>query len=170
MEKTSPELIEDIEDVLREQMGTVFGGGLSKTGGVESVAQILNSVSRTSEKNILTNLKERDANLAAEIHDLMFIFEDVIKLPDTTIQRILKEIDSKSLALALKATSPDLREKIYQNMSDRAASMLKEELEYLGAVKLKDVENAQKEILDVARRLEEAGEIVLTLEEEELVE
>lgn len=170
MEKTSPELIEDIEDVLRDQMGTVFGGGLSKTGGVESVAQILNSVSRTSEKNILTNLKERDATLAAEIHDLMFIFEDIVKLPDSTIQRILKEIDSKALALALKATSSELREKIYQNMSERAAGMIKEELEYLGAVKLKDVENAQKEILDVARRLEEAGEIVLTLEEEELIE
>ncbi len=170
MEKTSPELIEDIEDVLRDQMGTVFGGGLSKTGGVESVAQILNSVSRTSEKNILTNLKERDETLAAEIHDLMFIFEDIVKLPDSTIQKILKEIDSKALALALKATSSELREKIYQNMSERAAGMIKEELEYLGAVKLKDVENAQKEILDVARRLEEAGEIVLTLEEEELIE
>lgn len=170
MEKTSPELIEDIEFVLRDQMGTVFGGGLSKTGGVESVAQILNSVSRTSEKNILSNLKERDAGLAAEIHNLMFVFEDIIRLPDAAIQRILKEVDSKSLALALKATSGELREKIYQNMSDRAANMLKEELEYLGAVKLKDVENAQKEILDAARNLEEAGEIVLTVEEEEIIE
>jgi len=170
MEKTSPELIEDIEDVLREQMGTLFGGGLSKTGGVESVAQILTSVNRTSEKNILTNLKERDASLAAEIHDLMFIFEDILKLPDASIQRILKEVDSKSLALALKATTPELQEKIFQNMSDRAANMLKEELEYLGAVKLRDVETSQKEILDVARKLEEAGEIMLTLEEEEIVE
>jgi len=170
MEKTSPELIEDIEDVLREQMGTLFGGGLSKTGGVESVAQILTSVNRTSEKNILTNLKERDASLAAEIHDLMFIFEDILKLPDASIQRILKEVDSKSLALALKATTPELQEKIFQNMSERAANMLKEELEYLGAVKLRDVETSQKEILDVARKLEEAGEIMLTLEEEEIVE
>jgi flagellar motor switch protein FliG len=170
MEKTSPELVEDIEDVLREQMGTLFGGGLSKTGGVESVAQILNSVSRTSEKNILTNLKERDASLAAEIHDLMFIFEDVIRLPDASIQRILKEVDSKSLAMALKATTSELRNKIFQNMSERAAGMLKEELEYLGAVRLRDVENAQKEILDVARKLEEAGEIMLSLEEEEIIE
>jgi len=111
MEKTSPELIEDIEDVLREQMGTLFGGGLSKTGGVESVAQILTSVNRTSEKNILTNLKERDASLAAEIHDLMFIFEDILKLPDASIQRILKEVDSKSLALALKEPHPSSRKR-----------------------------------------------------------
>ncbi len=171
MEKTAPDLINDIEAVLKEQLGSVFGGGLSKTGGVEAVAGILNSVSRTAEKNILSNLRERDANLATEINDLMFIFEDIVKLSNSVIQRILKEVDSKTLALALKATSSDLREKIFANMSERAAAMLKEELEYLGAVRLKDVENAQKDILDVARRLEEQGEIVLSRgEEDELIE
>ncbi|RMH63561.1 MAG: flagellar motor switch protein FliG [Calditrichaeota bacterium] len=170
MEKTSPELISDIEDVLREQMGSIFGGGLSKTGGVDAVAEILNSVSRTAEKNILTNLRERDADLASEINDLMFIFEDLISLPGATIQVILKEVNSSTLALALKATTPELRDKFFENMSERAAAMLQEELDYMGPVRLKEVEAAQKDILDVARRLEEAGEIQLTRgEEEELV-
>ncbi len=171
MERTSPELIEDIEKVLRDQLGTVFGGNLSKTGGVETVAEILNSVNRTAEKNILTHLRDRDPALVEEITELMFMFEDLVHLPPTAIQRILKEVDSKTLALALKATSNELKEKIYQNMSERASNMLKEELDYLGPVRIKDVEQAQKEILEIARRLEEQGEIMLVRsEDEQLVE
>ncbi len=171
MEKTSPELIEEIENVLRDQMGTVFGGGLSKAGGVEAMAEILNAVSRTAEKNILDNLRERDPQLAAEIKDYMFVFEDLISLPDNAIQAILKNVESKTLALALKAASNELREKIFNNMSERAASMLKDEIEFLGAVRVKDVEAAQKQILEVVRSLEEAGEIVLARgEEEEIIE
>ncbi len=171
MGKTSPELIEDIEDVLREQLGSVFGGGLSKTGGVEAMAEILNSVSRTSEKNILTKLRERDAGLATEITELMFMFEDLQHLPDQAIQNILKEIDSKTVALALKAVGEEFKETIFRNMSDRAAKMLKEELDYLGPVRVKDVENAQKSILEVARRLEESGQIVLRSgDDEELLD
>ncbi len=171
MEKTSPELVEDIENVLREQLGNLFGGNLSKTGGVETVAEILNSVNRTAEKNILTHLRERDAHLAEEVTNLMFLFEDIVHLPNATIQRILKEVDSKTLALALKATSNELKERVFKNMSERAAKMLKEELDYLGPVRIKDVEQAQKEILEVARRLEEQGEIMLVRgEEEELIE
>ena len=167
MEKTAPELIEDIEAVLREQLGSVFGGGLSKTGGVETMAEILNSVSRTSEKNIIEHLRERDAALANEITDLMFVFEDLLHLPGSAIQAILKEVDSKTLALALKATSNELKEVIFKNMSERAAKMLKEELEYLGPVRVKDVEDAQKAILETARRLEEQGQIMLVRGEEE---
>ncbi|APF18219.1 flagellar motor switch protein FliG [Caldithrix abyssi DSM 13497] len=171
MEKTSPELVEDIENVLREQLGNLFGGNLSKTGGVETVAEILNSVNRTAEKNILTHLRERDSQLAEEVTNLMFLFEDIVHLPNATIQRILKEVDSKTLALALKATSSELKERIFKNMSERAAKMLKEELDYLGPVRIKDVEQAQKEILETARRLEEQGEIMLVRgEEEELIE
>lgn len=171
MEKTSPELIEDIESVLREQLGSVFGGGLSKAGGVESVAEILNSVSRTSEKNILTHLRERNAGLATEITDLMFMFDDVGRLPDDAIQLILKEVDSKTLALAMKASDEEMKEKFYKNMSERAAKMLKEELDYLGPVRVKDVEGAQKNILEITRRLEENGQIVLARgEDEELLE
>ena len=171
MEKTSPELIEDIESVLREQLGSVFGGGLHKTGGVGSVAEILNSVSRASEKNILTNLRERNAGLANEITDLMFMFEDIGNLPDAGIQLILKEVDSKTLALAMKATDDGMKEKFYKNMSERAAKMLKEELDYLGPVRVKDVEGAQKDILEITRRLEEGGQVILSRgEEEELLE
>ncbi len=171
MEKTAPELIEDIETVLREQLGSVFGGGFSKTGGVETMAEILNSVSRASEKNILSHLRERDVELANEITDLMFVFEDLVHLPASAFQAILKEVDSKTVAMALKATSNELKEKVFQNMSERASKMLKEELEYLGPVRVKDVEAAQKDILEVARRLEEQGQIMLVRgEDEELLE
>lgn len=171
MEKTSPELIADIEYVLREQLGSVFGGGLSKTGGVESVAEILNSVSSASEKNILSNLRERNMELANEITDFMFVFEDLKKLPATAIQAILKEVDSKTLALALKSSTDEFKEIIYNNMSERAAKMLKEELDYLGPVRVKDVEDAQKNILEVARRLEEQGQIMLSHgDDDELLE
>ncbi len=171
MEKTSPELIADIESVLREQIGTVFGGDLSNTGGAEAVAEILNSISRTAEKNILDGLKERDVKLAEEISSLMFLFEDIIKLPDAAIQLINKEVNSKTMALALKATSQELKDKFLRNMSDRAAEMLREEIEYLGPVRVRDVDAAQTEILDVVRRLEEAGEITIGRgEEEEIIE
>jgi len=171
MEKTSPELIEDIEWVLRDQIGTVFGGDLSTTGGADAVAKILNSASRAAEKNILDSLKVRDSKLTDEITSLMFLFEDLIRLSDAAIQRIIKEIDSKTLALALKSTSSELREKIFKNMSERAAEMLQDELKYLGPVRVRDVELAQKNILDVMHQLEETGEITVTrTEEEEIIE
>lgn len=172
MEKTSPELIEEIENVLREQIGTVFGGDLSRTGGAESVADILNSVSRAAEKNILDAFKERDADLFDEIASLMFLFEDINLLPDAAVQNIVKNIDSNTMALALKATSEDLKEKIFRNMSERAADMLKDELQYLGPVRVRDVEGAQKEILEVVRQLEADGEIQISRggEEEEVIE
>ncbi len=171
MEKTSPELIEEIEEVLRDQIGTVFGGDLSKTGGAEAVADILNSTSRSAEKNILDAFKERDADLFDEIASLMFLFEDINSLPDAAVQNIVKNIDSNTMALALKATSEDLKEKIFRNMSERAADMLKDELQYLGPVRVRDVENSQKEILDVVRQLEADGEITISRgEEEEVIE
>jgi len=171
MEKTSPELIEDIEGVLREQIGTVFGGDLSTSGGAEAVAEILNSATRSAEKNILDRLRARDQKLSEEITSLMFLFEDIIKLSDSAIQRIVKEVDSKTLTLALKATSGELKEKIFKNMSERAADMLKDELSYLGPVRVRDVEMAQKQILDIIHNLEESGEIQISRsEEEEIIE
>ena len=169
MEKTSPELIEEIEDVLREQIGTVFGGDLSATGGAEAVADILNSTSRSAEKNILDSLKERDADLFDEIASLMFLFEDINLLPDAAVQSIVKNVDSNTMALALKSCSEDLKEKIFRNMSERAADMLKDELQYLGPVRVRDVENSQKEILDVVRQLESDGEITISRGEDEEV-
>jgi len=171
MEKTSPEYIEDIEDVLREQIGTVFGGDLSKTGGAEAVAEILNSATRSAEKNILNRLREQDAKLSEEITNLMFLFEDIVQLSDLSIQRIVKEVDTKTLSLALKATSNELKEKIMSNMSERAAEMLKDEIQFLGPVRVRDVESAQKQILDIMRQLEETGEIVISHSEgEEIIE
>lgn len=171
MEKTSQELIEDIEDVLRDQVGTVFGGDLSRAGGVESAANILNAVSRSAEKSILGYLRERDPELSNEITNLMFLFDDIIGLDDNAIQRIVKEVDSKTIALALKAAQNDLKEKIFKNMSERAAEMLQDELQFLGPVRVKEVENAQKVLLDVVRELEEAGEIsILSGDKEEIIE
>ena len=171
MEKTSQELIEDIEDVLRDQVGTVFGGDLSRAGGVESAANILNAVSRSAEKSILGYLRERDPELSNEIANLMFLFDDIIGLDDNAIQRIVKEVDSKTIALALKAAQNDLKEKIFKNMSERAAEMLQDELQFLGPVRVKEVENAQKVLLDVIRELEEAGEItILSGDKEEIIE
>lgn len=172
MEKTSPELIADIEEVIRDQIGTVFGGGLRRQGGAEAVAEILNSTTRAAEKNILSNLKEVDPELSEEITSLMFLFEDIHKLPDTSIQRIIKEVDSKTIALALKSTSNELKEKIFSCMSERAAEMLRDELQYLGPVRVRDVEAAQKQVLDIIHQLEETGEIVIgrSVEEEEIIE
>lgn len=166
MEKTSPELVADVEAVLREQVGSVFGGDLSKTGGVETVAEILNSASRAAEKNILESLMIQDQELADEIKSLMFLFEDIIGLADTAIQHIIKAIDSKTLAIALKATSEELQDKFYDNMTERASEMLRDELQYLGPVRVRDVEGAQKQILDVIHQLAESGDIVIARGEE----
>jgi len=167
MEKTSPELIEDIELALRDQIGTVFGGSLSKSGGTEALAEILNSATRTAEKNILAGLKEKDTELSEEVNSLMFLFEDIVKLSSEAIQHIVKEVDSKTLALSLKATSKELKDKILKNMTERAAEMLEDELQYLGPVRVREVESAQKQILDVVHDLEDSGQIVISHDEEE---
>lgn len=172
MEKTSPEMVKEIEDVLREQLGNVFGGDMRTTGGAIAVAEILNSASRAAEKNILDHFRERDPELAMEVTNLMFLFEDLVTLADESIQKVIKEVDSKTLALSLKATSDELQEKIFDNMSERAGGMLKDELEFLGPVRVREVEEAQGVILEVVRRLDEAGEIAISRGEsqDELVE
>jgi flagellar motor switch protein FliG len=171
MEKTSPEMVREIENVLREQLGDVLSADMRSTGGAYAVAEILNSASRAAEKNILDHLRERDPELAMEVTNLMFLFEDLVTLSDESIQKIVKEVDSKILAMALKATSDELQVKVFDNMSERAGGMLKDELEFLGAVRVSEVEDAQTQILDVVRRLDEAGEIAIVRgEAEELIE
>jgi len=170
MEKTSPELIREIESALRDQMGTVFGQEVSKMGGTEAVAQILNSASRSAEKNVLTHIKNRNPKLADEIKNHMFLFEDIEDLSNSAVQMITKELDSQSLALALKGATPGLKDKFMNNMSERAAEMLKDELQYLGPVRVREVENAQKKVIDIVRELEESGEISMTKEEDEIIE
>lgn len=162
MDRTAPEIVREVERVIERKMASVFTGGFTFAGGVKSVAEILNRVERTSEKAIMADLEDRDPELADEIARLMFTFEDIIHVDDAGIQRALREIESKDLALALKGSNDDLRAKIYRNMSARAAEMIKEEIEFMGPVRMKNVEEAQQKIVTVLRRLEESGELIVS--------
>jgi flagellar motor switch protein FliG len=161
MEQTSPEIIRDVEMVLERKLAAVIRPEMTKVGGVKNVAELLNRVDRATEKSILSQLSERDAELANEIRSLMFVFDDIIMVTDAGIQRTLKEIGNKDLSLALKAANEEVKNKILSNMSTRAAEMIKEEMEYMGPVRLRDVESAQSRIVESIRRLEDAGEIVI---------
>ena len=130
-------------------------------GGVDSIVEILNLVDRSSEKAIIETLEEDDPELAEEIKKRMFVFEDIVMLDDRAIQKVLREVDTAELAKALKSVDTEVQDKIFQNMSKRAASMLKEDMEYMGPVRLKDVEESQQKIVSVIRRLEDSGEIVI---------
>ena len=171
MGKTSPELLQEIEEALTTQMGGTFGSKLSTSGGVKALAEIMNSTSRTVESSIMETLVQKDPELATELKNLMFVFEDVLRLRDLDIQKIVKGVDSKSLALALKVSSEDLQERVFANLSRGAVEALKEEMEYLGAVRLREVEEAQVGIVEHIRDLENRGEVVLSRsQEEEFVE
>jgi flagellar motor switch protein FliG len=161
MEQTSPDIIRDVEMVLERKLAAVIRPEMTKVGGIKAVAELLNRVDRTTEKGIFTKLAERDPELANEVRGLMFVFDDIVMVTDSGIQRTLKEIDNKDLSLALKAANEDVRNKVFSNMSSRAAEMIKEDMEYMGPVRLRDVEGAQTRIVEVIRRLEEAGEIVI---------
>lgn len=161
MEQTSPEIIRDVEMVLEQKLAAVIRPEMTKVGGVKSVAEILNRVDRTTEKSVFSKLSERDPELATEVRNLMFVFDDIVMVTDAGIQRTLKEIDNKDLSLALKAANEDVKNKIFTNMSNRAAEMIREDMEYMGPVRLRDVEGAQSRIVEVIRRLDEAGEIVV---------
>ncbi len=169
MGKTSPELLRDIEEVIRQQMGAVFGTTLSTSGGIDTVVSILNAVNKTTERNILEALQERDVELAAQIKSKMFVFDDLINLTDRDLQVVLTEVDQNDLVLALKAASPELKEKILRNVSERAAAIIEEELELLGPVRVSDVEQAQQRILEVVQRLEEQEEITISRGNEDLI-
>lgn len=169
--KTSPELLQEIEEALTAQMGGALGATLSVGGGVKALAEILNSTSRNVETNIMEVLIQKDPELATEIKNLMFVFEDLNKLRDKDIQKILKSVDSKTLAMALKVASEDLKDKIFNNMSQQASEALKEEIEFLGPVRLREVEEAQLNIVEQVREMENRGDIVLTRSaQEEYVE
>jgi flagellar motor switch protein FliG len=162
MESISPDTLDQVEEVLVSQIKSLFGGDVSEIGGVKAVAQMLNSVDRGTEKNILGNLERENPELATEIKSLMFVFEDVLLIDDRSMQRVLKEIDTKELAMALKGASEELQGKFFRNMSSRAGEMIKEDMQYMGPVRLKDVEEVQQRIVDIIRRLEEDGEIVIS--------
>lgn len=161
MDRTSPEVIKEIERVLERRLSSVMGQDFAAAGGVKSLVEVLNRVDRSTEKSILETLEEQNPELAEEIKRLMFVFEDVVGLDDRAIQQVLREVDSKDLSLALKGASETVKTKIFKNMSDRAATILREDMDFMGPVRLRNVEEAQQRIVNVIRRLEEAGEIVV---------
>ena len=161
MEQTDPMVIREVERGLESRLVGIVGQRLQRAGGVEAVAEMLNLADRATEKGILESLEADDPDLVEDIRRLMFVFEDIGLVNDRGIQAVLKEIDNDELALALKTASPELKEKIFKNMSERAATLIREDMEYMGPVRISDVEAAQQRIVDVVRRLEDAGEIII---------
>jgi len=161
MEQTNPEVIREVEKGLEQRLSGIVSQQFQRVGGVEAIAEMLNLSDRTTEKGILEALEAEDPDLVEQIRRLMFVFEDILLVNDKGIQAVLKEIDHDELALALKTASDEMKEKLFGNMSERAALLIKEEMEYMGPVRLSDVEAAQQRIVDVVRRLEDAGEIIL---------
>lgn len=162
MSNTSPIVVKEIEKVLDEKLSSVVKSDMKVIGGVQTIVDILNQVDRTTERNITEGLEKEDAELAEKVKDSMFVFEDIVTLDDVSIQRVLREVETKELALALKGCSEEVANCIFRNQSKRASAALKEDIEFLGPVRLMDVEKSQQRIVSVIRRLDEAGEIVLS--------
>jgi len=167
MGQTNPEVIREVEKGLESRMASVMSQSYENAGGVESVANILNVTDRGTERALLENLAQEDPDLVEEIRRLMFVFEDITKLMDKDVQTVLKNVESAQWAMALKGASEELKEKILGNMSNRAATLLREEMDYLGPVRLSEVESVQQQIVDIVRRLEDAGEITTHGDDEE---
>lgn len=161
MEQTNPEVIREVEKGLESRLAAMLTQSMEKAGGIPTVSEILNLADRATEKSVLEGLEAEDPDLVEEIRRLMFVFEDVKLVDDKGIQAVLREVDNDELSLALKTASPDLQEKIFGNMSERASSLIKEDMEYMGPVRVADVEQAQQRIVDIVRRLEESGEIMI---------
>jgi flagellar motor switch protein FliG len=170
MDRTSPETLREVERVLEKKLSTLSSEDYTAAGGIESIVEILNLVDRSTEKTIIESLEEDDPELAEDIKKRMFVFEDIVMLDDRAIQKVMREVDTTELAKALKAVDSEVQDKIYRNMSKRAATLLKEDMEYMGPIRLKDVEEAQQKIVSIIRKLEEQGEIVVARAgEDELV-
>ncbi len=161
MDRTQPEVVKEIERVLERKLSSIAAQDFSKVGGVKSLVEMLNWVDRGTEKTILENLSETSPELAEEVKQLMFVFEDIVLLDDAAIQKVLREVDTKELALALKGVGEEVQNRIFKNLSERAGTMLKEDMEFMGPVRLRNVEEAQQRIVNVIRKLEDAGEIVV---------
>ncbi|MCL4741883.1 MAG: flagellar motor switch protein FliG [Phycisphaerales bacterium] len=161
MEQTNPEVIKEVERGLESRLANMLMQSMEKAGGVDTVAEVLNLADRATEKSIMEGLEAEDPDLVEQIRRLMFVFEDILLVNDKGIQAVLKEVDNDELSLALKTASPELQEKIFSNMSQRAAALIKEDMEFMGPVRVSDVEAAQQRIVDIVRRLEEAGEVLI---------
>ena len=169
MGETSPDVVKQVEDVMRQKLDTVVQQEYSAAGGIKSLAEILNHTDRSTERNVLDSLTETDEELAVEVRRLLFVFEDIIKLDDRAIQMILREADQKDLALALRGVSDEVKDRILGNMSERGAQMLTEEMEFQPPQRKRVVEEAQGRIVAIVRKLEEAGAVVLSRGEEDAV-
>ena len=161
MDRTSPDVIREVERVLERNLSALVTQDFTTAGGVKAIVEILNRVDRTSEKAIIETLEVDNPELTEEIKKLMFVFEDIVMIDDRSIQMILRDVDNKDLSLSLKATPKEVADKVFKNMSSRAADMLREEIEFMGPVKIRDVEEAQQRIVNVIRNLEDKGEIVV---------
>lgn len=161
MESTSPEIIKEVELVLERKLSSMVTQDYSATGGIQCIVDILTSVDRGTEKYILETLEIQNAELVEEIRKKMFVFEDIINLDSVGIQRFIREVDNSELSVALKGATDEVKEIIFANMSKRMAEMLREDMDFMGPVRLRDVEEAQQKIVNVIRKLEEANEIII---------
>lgn len=161
MDSTSPEIINEVEQILERKLSATVTQDYTQTGGIEAVVEVLNGVDRSTERTILDSLEIQDPELAEEIKKRMFVFEDIVTLDGRAIQRVIRDSDNEDLKLALKVASEEVKEIVFKNMSKRMVDTFLEEMEYMGPVRLRDVEEAQSRIVAVIRRLEESGEIVI---------
>jgi flagellar motor switch protein FliG len=162
MDRTSPDIIFEVEKVLERQMASVVTEDYTNVGGIQSVVNILNSADRGTEKNIIEALEVDDPDLAEEIRRRMFVFEDILILDNRSLQRTLREVDNQDLTLALKGARGEVKKRIFENMSKRQAEMINEDMKFMGPVRLRDVEEAQQRIVNIIRRLEDSGEIIIS--------
>ena len=162
MDRTSPEVIKEVERILEKNLSSLVTEDFTAAGGVQAIVNILNSVDRGTEKYIMETLEIEDTDLAEEIRKRMFVFEDILSLDNRSIQRFLRDVENNQLAIALKGATEEVQKIIFSNMSKRLAEMIREDIEFMGPVRLKDVEEAQQKIVNIIRKLEDAGEIVIS--------
>lgn len=162
MDRTSPDVIKEVEKVLERKLSSLVNQDYTIVGGVDAIVEILNTVDRGTEKHIMENLEMEEPELADEIRKKMFVFEDILALDDKSIQRVLREVDNNELAIALKGSNEEVQQVIFNNLSKRLATMIKEDMDFMGPVRLKDVEEAQQKIVNIIRKLEDSGEIIIS--------
>ena len=162
MDRTSPDVIKEVEKVLERKLASLVNQDYTIVGGVDSIVEILNTVDRGTEKHIMETLEIEEPELADEIRRKMFVFEDILSLDDKSIQRVLREVDNNELAVALKGSVEEVQNVIFNNLSKRLAAMIKEDMEYMGPVSMKEVEEAQQKIVNIIRKLEDSSEIIIS--------
>ena len=162
MDRTSPDVIKEVEKILESKLASLVNQDYTIIGGVDAVVDILNTVDRGTEKHIMETLEIEEPELADEIRKKMFVFEDILLLDDRSIQRVLRDVDNNDLAVALKSANENVQDAIFRNLSSRLATMIKEDMEFMGPVRLKDVEEAQQKIVNIIRKLEDSAEIVIS--------